>query len=57
MKKDNATNIGKIKNISSEWYVPQFTPNISNQAILSKQILSKIPPELHYVERSFLEKS
>ena len=36
--KGNAINIGKIKVISTECYVPHYTLNISNQATLSKPI-------------------
>ena len=38
-----ATNIGKIKIISIEWYVPHYTSSIPQQALLSKQILGKTP--------------
>ena len=51
MNKDNATNIGKIKINSIELYVPHYTPSISQQAILSRKILSKTPTELQYVKR------
>ena len=34
------------------WYVPHYTPSIQQQSTLSKQILSKTPTELKYVERS-----
>ena len=33
------------------WYVPHYTPSIQQQSTLSKQILSKTPTELRYVER------
>ena len=46
----------KIKINALEWYVPGYTASISNQAMLSKQILSKTPTELQYVERSVLMK-
>ena len=32
-------------------YVPHYTPSMSQQAIMSKQILNKTPTELRYVER------
>ena len=38
------------------WYVAHYTPFIQQQSILSKQILSKTPPELRYVERSVFTK-
>ena len=54
--KENATNIGKIKVNSIEWYVPNYTPSIPQQVILSEQILSKVPTDLQYVERSVFKK-
>ena len=56
LNKDNATVNGKIKNNSIEWYVPRYTPSIPQHAILSKQILSKTPTDLQYVERSVFMK-
>ena len=38
------------------WYVPHYTPSIQQQSTLSKQILSKTPTELRYVERSVFMK-
>ena len=38
------------------WYVPHYTPSIQQQSNLSKQILSKTPTELRYVERSVFMK-
>ena len=54
MNKHNTTNIGIIKIVSIESYIPHYTPSIPQQALLSKQILSKIPIELQFVERSVL---
>ena len=34
------------------WYRPQYTPSIQQQGLLSKQIISKTPKELRYIERS-----
>ena len=31
------------------WYVPHYTPSMSQQAIMSEQILNKTPTELRYV--------
>ena len=45
-----STLVKKIKSI--EWYVPHYTPSIPQQAIISEQILSKIPTQLQNVERS-----
>ena len=56
LNKANAINNAKIKTIASEWYVPHYTPYIPQQLIFSKQILSKIPTELRYVERSIYTK-
>ena len=38
------------------WYVPHYTPSMSQQGIMSKQILNKTPTELRYVERSVFMK-
>ena len=38
------------------WYVPHYTPSIQQQSFLSKQILSRTPTELRYVERSVFMK-
>ena len=46
LNKDNTINNAKIKVNAIEWYIPHYTSSISNQAILSKQILSKTPTEL-----------
>ena len=48
---DKATNIGKSKINIIEWYILHYTNSIPQQAILSKQILSKIRTELQYLER------
>ena len=56
LNKDNAMNKAKIKIIAIEWYVPHYTPSISNQAILSKHILSKTHTELLYLERNVFMK-
>ena len=49
--KDISTNIGK-KVINNEWYIAHYTPSIPQRAIISKQISSKLPTELQFVERS-----
>ena len=46
----------RIKIDHIHWYVPQYTPSMSQQAIMSKQILNKTPTELRYVERSVFMK-
>ena len=47
LNKDNAINDGRIVISAIELYVPQYTPSLSQQNILSNQILSKIPTQLH----------
>ena len=47
---------GRIKIDHIHWYVAHYTPSIQQQSILSKQILSKTPIELRYVERSVFMK-
>ena len=37
LNKDNAINNDEIKIIAIEWYVPHYTPSITQQAIFSKQ--------------------
>ena len=56
LNKDNAIAIGKVKINAIEWYVPHYTPSMSKQDLLMKQILNKIPTELNYVERSVFMK-
>ena len=46
----------RIKIDHIHWYVPHYTPSMSQQAIKSKQILNKTPTELRYVERSVFMK-
>ena len=46
----------RIKIDHIQWYVPHYTPSIQQQGILSRQILSKTPTELRYVERSVFMK-
>ena len=54
--KDNAIADARIRIDHIHWYVPHFTPSIQQQSTLSKQILSKTPTELRYVERSVFMK-
>ena len=54
--KDNAINNAKTKINATEWCVPQYSPSIPQQAILSEQNLCKRPTELQYVERSVFMK-
>ena len=46
LNKDNAINNGRIKVNSFDWYVPPYTTSVSQQAVLPKQILSKVPTQL-----------
>ena len=52
LNKSNALNDAKIKNNSTEWIVPQYTPDVKQQSILMNQNVNNVPTELHYVERS-----
>ena len=52
LNKDNAINNAEIKIISIEWFVPRYTPSFPQHASISKQISSKTPTELRYVEIS-----
>ena len=56
LNKDNATILGKVKINAIEWYVPHYTASMSQQALLSNQIVDKVPTELQYVERSVFMK-
>ena len=53
--KANATADARIRIDHIHWFIPHFTPS-KQQSILSKQILSKSPTELRYVERSVFMK-
>ena len=46
----------RIRTDHIHWYVPHYTPSIQQQSTLSKQILSKTPTELRFVERSVFMK-
>ena len=52
LNKDNATNLRKVKINAIEWYLPPYTASMSQQALLSKQIINEIPTELQYIEKS-----
>ena len=54
--KANATADARIRIDHIHWYIPHYTPSIQQKIILSKQILSKTPTELRYVERSVFMK-
>ena len=44
--------VARIRFDHIHWYVPHYTPSIQQQSTISKQILSKTPTELRYVEGS-----
>ena len=46
----------RIKIDHIHWYVPHYTPSMSQQAIMSEQILNNKPTQLRYVERSVFMK-
>ena len=52
LEKTIATTNGRIKIDYIHWYVAHYTPSIQQQGVIFKQILSKTPTELRYVERS-----
>ena len=56
LKKCNAIHNAKIKIESSDWYTPNYTPSLSQQTILSNQILKKLPKELQNIETSVFMK-
>ena len=56
LQKTAALADARIKIYQIHWYVPHYTPFIQQQGISSKQILSKTPTELRYVERSVFTK-
>ena len=56
LNNDNTINNAKFWKNAIEWYVPHYTPSISNQAILSKHFSSKVPTELQYLQRSVFMK-
>ena len=56
LNKDNAINNAKIKINSIHWYVPRYTPGITQENIILNQIVKKMALELHYLEWSFFLK-
>ena len=50
------TNLDKVKINALEWYVPQYTASMSQQALVSNQMVNRIPTELQYIERSVFMK-
>ena len=56
LHEDNAINNAKSKYSSIDWYVPRYTPSVTQQIILMNQIVKKMATELHYPERSVFMK-
>ena len=56
IEKSNPTADARIRIDHIHWYVPHYTPSNQQQSTLSKQILSKTPTELKFVERSVFMK-
>ena len=54
--KANGIDDARIRIDHIHMYVPHYIPSIQQQSTLSKQILSKTPTELRYVERSVFMK-
>ena len=56
LNKSNGINNAKFQINSIDWYVPTYTPSLSQQKILVNQIVKKKATELHYPERSVFMK-
>ena len=56
LNKADATNSGKIKINSLDWYVPHYSPNLEEYNKLMNQIMKNSPTLLHYPERSVFMK-
>ena len=54
--KADATILGKVKIDAIECYVPHYTASMTQQAVLSNQIVNRTPRELQYIERSVFMK-
>ena len=46
LNKGNEINNDKIKNNTIDWYIPNYTPSLSQEKILLSQIVNKKPTEL-----------
>ena len=46
----------RIKNDHIHWYVPHYTPSLSQEKIFMKEIIKSTPTELRYIERSVFMK-
>ena len=56
LNKDDTVALGKVKVNAIEWYVPHYTASMSQQTVLSNQIVNKFPTQLKYIERSVFMK-
>ena len=56
LNKAAATNNGKVKINSLDWYIPHYSPNPEEYAKLMVQIKKNTPTLLHYPERSVFMK-
>ena len=56
LNKGNARNDAKIIFNSIDWYVPTYTPSLSQKNILLNQIVKEMATEFHYSERSVVLK-
>ena len=56
LNKSDTTILGKVKVNAIECYVPHYTASMSQQALLSNQIVNEIHTELQYRERSVFMK-
>ena len=56
LNKTAATNNGKVKINSLDWYVPHYSPNLEEYNKLMQQIKKNTPTLLHYPERSVFMK-
>ena len=56
LNKGNAINNGKIKINAKEWFVPHYTPSITQQNITMYQNIKKMSRDLQYPERSVFMK-
>ena len=56
LKKAEAIDDARVKIDNIHWYVPHYTTSSPQQGIISKQISSKTPTELRYIEGSVFMK-
>ena len=49
---DNLALAGKVIIQDLSWYIPHYTPNISNQKLMLGHIVSKAPNEISFNKRS-----